>query len=167
MLYHDSSFFSSQMQIFISNKVDGNLAKSLLDIDEGSSYYDKVELSQMLEEKTFFDLMSIQMDLPGSSDYAYLVQNYSMVENASVTVCNYTYNPWCGMFGSQQVFEVVYLVLLTLLGIFGNLLVIFSILLEKKLHKHANIFIANLAFADFLVSRHSFLCLFAYKSLKN
>ena len=72
--------------------------------------------------------------------------------NASNTSCNITLNPWCEQFGPQQFFEIFYLTSLTILGVFGNLLVIFSILLEKKIHKQANIFIVNLAFADFVVS---------------
>jgi len=60
-------------------------------------------------------------------------------------------NPWCGQFGIQQYIEVGYLSIITLLGVMGNIVVIASILLEKKLHKQANIFIVNLALADFLV----------------
>ena len=63
-------------------------------------------------------------------------------------------NPWCGKFGAQQYIEVIYLMILTILGCFGNLLVISSIALEKKVLKNANIFIVNLAVADFLVSEN-------------
>lgn len=42
--------------------------------------------------------------------------------------------------------------IITVLGAVGNLIVIFSIALEKRVHAHGNIFIINLAVADFLVS---------------
>lgn len=86
-----------------------------------------------------------------------------LVENSSLARfgCDLAKNPWCGQFGTQQIFEVIYLTILTIFGIFGNLLVIFSIVLEKKAHKNANIFIINLAIADFVVSwKISFLIRF-------
>ena len=60
-------------------------------------------------------------------------------------------NPWCGLFGVQQYLEVVYLSAITVFGLLGNFILIASILFEKKLHKNANIFVVNLAIADFLV----------------
>ena len=75
--------------------------------------------------------------------------------NETNNICNSSQNYWCENFGTQQIIEVIYLTLLTILGIFGNLLVICSISLEKKLFKQANIFIVNLAFADLVVSLYT------------
>jgi len=61
-------------------------------------------------------------------------------------------NPWCGQFGARQIFEIIYLLLVSIVGTFGNLLVISSIVYKKRLHKHGNIFIVNLAVADLIVS---------------
>ena len=80
-------------------------------------------------------------------------------ENVKVSLQNFSQcdlepqNPWCGLFGIQQYIEIVYLSIITVFGVLGNLVVISSILLERKLHKQANIFIVNLAVADFLVSK--------------
>ena len=62
-------------------------------------------------------------------------------------------NPWCGQFGAQQYIEVAYLTIITIFGVLGNLVVIFSIILEGKILKQANVFIVNLALADFLVRK--------------
>ena len=80
--------------------------------------------------------------------------------NASSRCIYQPQNPWCGLFGPQQYVEVAYLTVLTVLGVLGNIMLIFSVLFEKKLHKNANIFIVNLAFADFLVSCFSFVSTF-------
>ncbi|XP_076802965.1 melatonin receptor type 1A-like [Clavelina lepadiformis] len=61
-------------------------------------------------------------------------------------------NPWCGQFGILQVFEVIYLLLLCIGGSLGNLLVIVSIIFEKKVTEQGNIFIINLAVADFYIT---------------
>ena len=61
-------------------------------------------------------------------------------------------NPWCGKSGAQQIVEIIFLISVTILGTFGNILVIASVSLEKNIHKNANVFIINLAVADFLVS---------------
>ena len=66
-------------------------------------------------------------------------------------------NPWCGMFGWQQYMEVTYLSIITIFGVLGNLLVISSIIFENKLYKKGNIFIVNLAMADFLVNITKFV----------
>ena len=79
------------------------------------------------------------------------------VVDENISRCNVTVNPWCEKFGVQQIIEVIYLSILTVLAFFGNLLVIFSIILEKKVHRNANVFIINLAFADFLVSLLKFI----------
>ena len=66
--------------------------------------------------------------------------------------CDLQVNPWCDQFGIQQYFEIVFLSTIVVLGVFGNLLVIFSIVLAGKISKQGNVFIINLAIADFLVS---------------
>ena len=66
-------------------------------------------------------------------------------------VCNYSINPWCGQFGLRQYFEVIFLLFLSGAGVFGNLLVIFSIYLDGKCHKQGNLFIMNLSAADIIV----------------
>ncbi|XP_039272327.1 melatonin receptor type 1C-like isoform X2 [Styela clava] len=55
-------------------------------------------------------------------------------------------------FGALQYLEVIYLTIITVLGTIGNLIVMFSIALEKRVHAHGNIFIINLAIADLIVS---------------
>ena len=59
---------------------------------------------------------------------------------------------WADKGKVEKIFELVYLSLLALVGSVGNLIVIFSIILEKRIHAHGNIFIVNLAIADLLVS---------------
>lgn len=66
--------------------------------------------------------------------------------------CNLTINPWCAHFGGRQIFEIIYLVFISVFGSVGNLLVVSSILFKKRLYKHGNIFIVNLALTDFIVS---------------
>lgn len=53
---------------------------------------------------------------------------------------------------SVRIFEICYLSFLTVVGTVGNLLVIFSIIYAKRVHKSGNLFIINLAFADLIVS---------------
>jgi len=47
--------------------------------------------------------------------------------------------------------QIILLGSVSLIGVLGNLLVIFSIIHSKKLHRHGNIFFVNLAAADLLV----------------
>nr|XP_018667208.2 dopamine D2-like receptor isoform X1 [Ciona intestinalis] len=54
--------------------------------------------------------------------------------------------------GAVQVVELIYLTILCVLGSVGNLVVIFSITLENRVHSHGNIFVINLAIADLLVT---------------
>ena len=75
---------------------------------------------------------------------------------------------------------ITWLLLMSLIGTFGNLLIILSLVVEKKLRTLSNIFIVNLAFADIFVTtiidpfsviavfnegeffyRHEGLCIFA------
>jgi len=51
----------------------------------------------------------------------------------------------------QMIAEVLYLTLIVVLGTIGNLTVIFSIVLERRVHMNGNIFVINLAIADLLV----------------
>ena len=60
-------------------------------------------------------------------------------------------NSYYAMFGAKETVEVVFLTILSLVGSFGNLLVIFSIINDKRVQQHGNIFIINLAVADFMV----------------
>ena len=73
--------------------------------------------------------------------------------NQSLTYCNLFQpsNPYCGIFGAQEIVDVIFLMLLALVGTCGNLLVIFSIIYDKRVHHHGNVFIINVAVADFLV----------------
>ena len=61
-------------------------------------------------------------------------------------------NPWCKISQEQKVIEVFYLLLISIVGTFGNVLVIVSIVLENRTYRFGNVFIINLAFADFVVS---------------
>ena len=61
-------------------------------------------------------------------------------------------NPYYENFGAAEVVEVTFLCLFTVLGMFGNFLVICSIIYAKRVFKQGNIFIINLAFADLIVS---------------
>ena len=61
-------------------------------------------------------------------------------------------NLWCGKYDVKRIFELIYLLILILVGVFGNLLVILSIINAGKLYKHGNVFIVNLAIVDLLVS---------------
>ncbi|CAK8693989.1 unnamed protein product [Clavelina lepadiformis] len=81
-------------------------------------------------------------------------QNISLNESLNLTECEKLQpdNPWCGKFGGQQIFEVVYLTIVTVVGTFGNILVICSIVFENRVHKNGNAFIINLAAADLIVT---------------
>nr|CAB3254766.1 5-hydroxytryptamine receptor-like [Phallusia mammillata] len=48
--------------------------------------------------------------------------------------------------------EVFFLALIAIVGTFGNLILILSIVILKRVHKNGNIFLVNLAAADMLVS---------------
>ena len=48
--------------------------------------------------------------------------------------------------------EMAHLTIIAMLGSMGNFIVVLSIAVEKRTHKHGNIFIINLAVADLLVS---------------
>jgi len=61
-------------------------------------------------------------------------------------------NPWYGWDGGGRILELLCLTLISLVGTAGNLLVILSIVVEKRAHKHGNMFIINLAVADLMVS---------------
>ena len=61
-------------------------------------------------------------------------------------------NTFCGIYDARRVFEIVYLCFVILTGTCGNLLVILSITHARRLYKHGNIFIVNLAVADLIVS---------------
>nr|XP_026689841.1 melatonin receptor type 1B-A-like isoform X2 [Ciona intestinalis] len=81
--------------------------------------------------------------------------NLSLVTNGTMnlTMCDLQpNNPYCGIYGPQRVVEAVYMTLLVVIGTIGNLMVIFSIMLEKRIHKNGNIFIINLAVADIFVT---------------
>jgi len=54
--------------------------------------------------------------------------------------------------GAHELIEVFFLVIISLMGTLGNLIVISSIILQKQALKNGNIFLINLAFADLLVS---------------
>ena len=61
-------------------------------------------------------------------------------------------NPFCGIYDTRRVFEIVYLCFVIVTGTCGNLLVIMSITHARRLYKHGNVFIVNLAVADLIVS---------------
>ena len=64
-------------------------------------------------------------------------------------------NTNCGDFGSEEIVDIAFLGFCAIVGSFGNLLVIFSLLNEKKVHKQANVFIVSLAAADLFVSKYN------------
>ena len=61
-------------------------------------------------------------------------------------------NYWCGRYDGKRAFQLVYLILVIVVGVFGNLLVIFSINYARRLYKHGNVFVVNLAIVDLMVS---------------
>ena len=64
-------------------------------------------------------------------------------------------HPWENKHDAQKVVEIIYLSILAATGTLGNLMVIFSIALERRIHAHGNAFVINLAVADLLVSTGS------------
>ena len=52
-----------------------------------------------------------------------------------------------------EIFEIIYLLFVSIAGALGNLLIIFSIIFAKVFNNLGNIFLINLAFSDLLVSR--------------
>ena len=63
-------------------------------------------------------------------------------------------SPWKPYDENLRTIEMVYLIVLMVVGSLGNLLVISSIIHEKRVNKSGNIFIINLAVADLFVSLH-------------
>lgn len=61
-------------------------------------------------------------------------------------------SPWKPYDEALRTVEMVYLIVLMVVGSLGNLLVISSIIHEKRVNKSGNIFIINLAVADLFVS---------------
>ena len=61
-------------------------------------------------------------------------------------------SPWQPYDEVLRTVEMVYLIALMVVGSLGNLLVISSIIHEKRVNKSGNIFIINLAVADLFVS---------------
>jgi len=81
-----------------------------------------------------------------------------MVEDNSTSSENLSYcqifqptNPYCGVFGAIEIVDEIFLSALALVGVCGNLLVISSIVYDKKIHYYGNVFIINLAVADMMV----------------
>jgi len=62
------------------------------------------------------------------------------------------YGPYYMQYRPGRIFDALYLTILSVVGTFGNLLVILSILHEGKIKTNGNIFIINLAIADLIVS---------------
>ena len=75
-------------------------------------------------------------------------------ENLSYCKAVQPENPYCGIFGPAEIAEVIFLVIFILCGTLGNLLVIASVIYEKRVHKKGNIFVINLAVADLVVSKY-------------
>jgi len=73
--------------------------------------------------------------------------------NTSLSYCEIFQptNPYCGVFGAKEIVNVIFLSIVALVGLFGNLLVISSIVYDKKVHHYGNVFIINLAVADVIV----------------
>jgi len=61
-------------------------------------------------------------------------------------------NPWCGHYNWQRFFEIFYLTFVAILGTFGNIIVICSINHAKRLYKHGNVFVVNLAIVDLVLT---------------
>ena len=53
--------------------------------------------------------------------------------------------------GVTRVLEIIFYIVLCIGGTFGNLTVIFSIIMKRAIFKNGNLFIANLAVADLIV----------------
>lgn len=83
---------------------------------------------------------------------SYLYPNGSSLNNSSSYCVNQPQNPYCGQFGAEEIVDVIFLILFTLIGTAGNLLIISSIINESRAFKHGNLFIINLALADLIVS---------------
>ena len=75
------------------------------------------------------------------------------------TYCRYCdgENYWCGRYDGTRIFQLVYLVVVIVVGVFGNLLVISSINYARRLYKHGNVFVVNLAIVDLMVSFYIFI----------
>jgi len=61
-------------------------------------------------------------------------------------------NYWCGRYDGKRAFQLAYLVLVIVVGVFGNLLVISSINYARRLYKHGNVFVVNLAIVDLMLT---------------
>ena len=65
--------------------------------------------------------------------------------------CNHELND-CNNYARAWIFDLIFHVFLIIIGTFGNLTVIASLIVQKKLNKNGNILIVNLAVADLIVS---------------
>jgi len=61
-------------------------------------------------------------------------------------------------YGAGRVFDILYLTFISVIGTFGNLLVISSIIYGRRIHKCGNVFLINLAITDLIVSCKDCLC---------
>ena len=137
---------------YFKKKVGGNLDFDYEEMTEKVT----TESVRVLSSLPFLQTRSL---LEVTTQYTiFAVTNETVTTGPNKSNCDPN-NPWCGQFGLQQYFEIVYLTVLTVLGIFGNLLVIFSIIVEKKTHKNGNLFISSLAVADFVVSKSLASCI--------
>jgi len=74
------------------------------------------------------------------------------VNNTTAAKSFIDYEPYYRQYGAERIFDALYLTILTVVGTFGNLLVILSIVYAGRVNKNGNIIIINLAIADFVVS---------------
>ncbi|XP_039258951.2 melatonin receptor type 1C-like [Styela clava] len=87
-------------------------------------------------------------------------QSYMWANSSdSVDITTGTRINYWPQFGVLQYFEFAYIVSIIALGSLGNLVVIFSIILDKKVHSGGNIFIINLAIADFFICSITLPCI--------
>ena len=89
--------------------------------------------------------------LINATEYGNLTAYHFNHSNASDMDC-LEVNPWCELSVEQKSIEVAYLLIIAIFGTLGNLMLIVSIVLESRTYRLGNIFIINLAFADFIVS---------------
>jgi len=74
------------------------------------------------------------------------------ITNATAVLDVVNKGPYYARYDAGRVIDILYLTIVSVIGTFGNLTVILSIIHGRRLTKNGNIFIINLAIADFIVS---------------
>lgn len=141
--YLNSSLDSFFNQLNASDTIiESKSKRSSLDIDSLKKIIDNETLVSNLTN-LHLDNNSVTFDISCSDTFSSGCINSSHYYNVTDFVNHEK---------PEKVYWAIFLIILPFLAIFGNTLVILSVLKEKSLHSATNYFIASLAVADLLVA---------------